>query len=101
MTEQNHNPDDLVVRCRRLGHEVTFKYCRTLEGQTVCRTIRDCWWERFDVDSWLSKNLSPDEFEKLAAGAPPPPKISTILDIIQRVKQKSDTSDQSDPANHA
>jgi endonuclease/exonuclease/phosphatase family metal-dependent hydrolase len=89
-TPDNHqNIDDLVIRCRRLGHEVPFKYCRTLEGQTVCPSIRDCWWERFDVDSWLKESLTPDEYEKLVAGAPPPPKVSRILDIIESVKKKT------------
>ena len=89
MAETNPQPDSLVIRCRRLGHEVPFKYCRTLEGQTVCPSIRDCWWERFDVDSWLKENLSPDEYEKLVAGAPPPPKMSRILDIVESVKKKT------------
>jgi hypothetical protein len=40
---------DVLPRCRRLGHEITFAYCRRENFGKPCRLILDCWWERFDV----------------------------------------------------
>ena len=79
--------DDKIIRCRRLGHDVPFKYCRTLEGRTVCRKIRDCWWERFDVDSYLRENLSAEEYERvLREEAVPPPKLYRIIQLAREAK---------------
>ena len=88
--------DHRKIRCRRLGHEVPFRYCRTLEGEAVCPSIRNCWWETFDVDTFLRENLSPEEYERLAAGAPPKPKLASILEIIEAAKRARPPDKQSD-----
>jgi len=33
----NEHDQDLLLRCRRLGHEVTFGYCRQETGGKPCR----------------------------------------------------------------
>ena len=45
----NEHGQDLLLRCPRLGHEVTVGYCRRETGAKPCRSIMDCWWERLDV----------------------------------------------------
>lgn len=57
--------DERRLRCRRLGQEVTFRYCRTQEGATVCRSILDCWWEVFGVEAFLARQLPETEFAEL------------------------------------
>ena len=80
--------DDHRIRCRRLGHEVTFGYCRTQEGSTVCPLILDCWWEVFDVAGFLREHLEPAEFEKLARRGFRP-KVTSLLDLIQQARQNA------------
>jgi hypothetical protein len=43
---------DVLPRCPRLGHELTFGYCRQESRGKPCRLILDCWWERFDAQQF-------------------------------------------------
>ncbi len=49
--------EDMLPRCRRLGHEITFAYCRRENFGQPCRLILDCWWEQFDVRGFLQAHL--------------------------------------------
>ena len=80
--------DSLERRCPRLGGPVPFKYCKTTgEGGMPCFKIMDCWWETFDVRTYLENNLSEAAFKSLTE-AKPPDKIASILDLIERAKQR-------------
>jgi len=80
--------DSLERRCPRLGGPVPFSYCRTTgEGGMPCFKIMDCWWETFDVRTYLENNLSEAAFKSLTE-AKPPDKIASILDLIERAKQR-------------
>ncbi len=61
----NEHDQDLLLRCRRLGHEVTFGYCRRETGGKPCRLILDCWWEQFDVRSFLQAHLSKEDMAQV------------------------------------
>jgi hypothetical protein len=75
--------DKRVTRCRRLGHEVTFHYCLTQEGHTVCPLILNCWWEVFDVVTFLREILTEEEFQALVQRrAAPPPRLQRIVEIL-------------------
>ena len=78
--------DERVLRCRRLGHSVTFHYCRTQEGDSVCPRILDCWWEVFEVHAFLEENLPAEKRRALAEHAPRP-KVLSILDIVEQVRK--------------
>ena len=86
--------DERVIRCRRLGHAVTFRYCRTQEGATICGAILDCWWETFDVRSFLEQNLPPEQAEELA-GRAAPNKVLTLLELIEKARQDAGGDDGS------
>jgi hypothetical protein len=81
---------DVLPRCRRLGHEVTFGYCRQETGGHPCRLILDCWWEQFDVRAFLQAHLSQEAMARVerAGACPPPPKVLTLLDLIQQAKER-------------
>jgi N utilization substance protein B len=79
--------DSLEQRCPRLGGPVPFKYCRTTgEGGMPCFKIMDCWWEIFDIRTYLENSLSEAELTALLE-AKPPDKIASILDLIERAKK--------------
>jgi len=88
--------DERTIRCRRLGHAVTFLYCRTQEGRSLCPRILDCWWEVFDVRAFLEDNLPPEEFQKLTA-PPPASKVASLLDLIEQAESRKRTAED-DPA---
>lgn len=79
--------DAKQCRCKRLGHTVTFHYCRTQEGNSVCPHILNCWWERFDVAAFLEEHLSPEDYAKVAAPPPPRRKLESIMDLIEAAKK--------------
>jgi len=88
MTEQD---DKREVRCRRLGHEVTFRYCRTLEGETVCPEILNCWWQQFDVERLLRQHLSAEQLARLATPERTP-KVVSILQIVAEARKQAQDS---------
>jgi N utilization substance protein B len=80
--------DVLEQRCPRLGGPVSFKYCRTTgEGGMPCFKVMDCWWETFDVRTYLENTLSEAAFKSILE-AKPPDKIASILDLIEQAKQR-------------
>lgn len=83
----------LERRCPRMGGSIQFSYCRSNGGddgetQKVCFKILDCWWEYFDVVSYLKSRLTPEEFRNLEM-IKPRPKISTIIDLIQKAQRNT------------
>ena len=72
----NEHDQDILPRCRRLGHEVIFGYCRQETGGKPCRLILDCWWEQFDVRSFLQAHLPEEDMAQVerAGASPLPPK---------------------------
>jgi hypothetical protein len=86
----SEHDQDVLPRCRRLGHEVTFGYCRQETGGKPCRLILDCWWERFDVRGFLQTHLPEEAMTQVerAASSPPPPKMLSLLDMVQQAKER-------------
>jgi len=86
--ENNEDKDVLERRCPRLGGPVPFKYCRTGGGDSApCFKILDCWWETFDIRSYLENTMSQDAFNDLLK-AKPPDKIASLVDLIRQAKQR-------------
>src|ERR1035437_4587837 len=97
----NDHHQDALPRCPRLGHELTFGYCRQESGRKPCRLILDCWWERFDVRSFLQAHLPEESMAQVerAGAAPPPSKVLSLVDLIQQAQdrialEKPDTGNQ-------
>jgi hypothetical protein len=86
----NEHDQDVLLRCRRLGHEVTFGYCRQETRGTPCRLILNCWWEQFDVRSFLQANLPAEDMAQVerAGDSPPPAKVLSLVDLIQQAKDR-------------
>ena len=80
--------DDISAYCRALGHYVPFRYCRTMNGRLPCGKIRDCWFERIDIGQFLKDNYSEAELESVFS--PPAQKITTIIDLISRAREKNE-----------
>ncbi|QTA79503.1 Uncharacterized protein dnl_17740 [Desulfonema limicola] len=81
--------DNFERRCPRLGNPVKFAYCRTCgDKNTFCQKTADCWWEYFDIISYLKNTLPEDEFKALAA-AKPKPKITSLMELIAQAKENN------------
>ncbi len=81
---------DVLPRCRRLGQEVTFGYCRQETSGQPCRLILDCWWERFDVRGFLQAHVSAEAMAQVerAGSSPPPAKVLSLLDLVQQARAR-------------
>ena len=86
----NEHDQDLLLRCRRLGHEVPFGYCRQETSGKPCCLILNCWWEQFDVRSFLQVNLPAEDMAQVerAGDSPPPAKVLSLVDLIQQAKDR-------------
>jgi hypothetical protein len=86
----SEHDQDVLPRCRRLGHEVPFGYCRQETTGKPCRLVLDCWWERFDVRSFLQAHLSAEAMAQVeqAGAAPPPSKVLSLVDMIQQARDR-------------
>jgi len=86
----NEHDQDVLPRCPRLGHELTFGYCRQEAGRKPCRLILDCWWEQFDVRAFLQANLPAETMTQVegASASPPPSKMLSLVEMIQQAKER-------------
>jgi hypothetical protein len=79
---------DYQIRCRKLGHEVPFSYCRSESRNLPCSKTLDCWWDHFLVEDHLREELKQEEWDA-AFAAPPRPKVLTLLDLIEQSKRSA------------
>jgi len=77
--------DEFVIRCPRLGHQISFSYCLHESGKLPCFKILDCWHNYFQVEKYLKETLTTEEWENTFF-APGQPKILTLIDLIQQAK---------------
>jgi hypothetical protein len=86
MTSKNP-PNDIVIRCPRLGHQISFSYCRTENRGLPCFKTLDCWHTHFPVEELLRKALTPEQW-KQAFESPPKTKVQSLLELIEQAKQR-------------
>ncbi len=79
--------DARTLYCRKLGHEIKFHYCRNENSGKLCTKIRDCWFEVFDIDEYLTENYATEDIAHLFK--PPTPKIVSIFELIQKAQNLS------------
>ncbi len=82
-TEHDHK----LTRCPKLGDEMTFAYCLQEAGDLPCARVVTCWQAAFDVVSVLKEQLSDKQWETFN-GAKPKDKVSSLLELIERVKRQ-------------
>jgi hypothetical protein len=66
--------------CRMLGHILSFRYCRVMNTGLPCHNILNCWFERFDVETFVAENYSEEELQNIFK--PPKMKIATMIEVV-------------------
>ncbi len=84
---KSKDPGELEIRCPRLGGTVPFRYCMAPAEPAPCFKILNCWWEVFDVTSYLQSHLSEQEFGRLCEHRNPPNRMNSILELVEKFKQ--------------
>jgi len=87
--------EDNERRCPRLGGSViSFSYCMISgnDGGVPCSKILDCWWETFDVETYLKGQMTEPFYQKFIQTAQTPQnKISSIVEIARKAgRRKTD-----------
>ncbi|MBU2498934.1 MAG: hypothetical protein KKE57_08545 [Proteobacteria bacterium] len=87
MKRENRPPgEDCMIRCPRLGHQITFSYCRSESMGLPCFKILDCWFDQFLVEEYLRKELKPEEWDKVFK-RPRKPKVLSLVELIEEAKR--------------
>jgi len=86
--------DQRETYCRMLGHSVPFRYCRRAADGLPCRKILDCWFRCFDVAAFVKEHYTAEQIERILA--PPKPKMTSLLELIERAKAARKPTDSSD-----
>ena len=81
--------DGETIYCRKLGHHLKFSYCRIESEMMPCSGIIKCWSDRLSILEFLDDHFSADELEKVFA--PPDPKITSLVNLIQKAKALKDS----------
>jgi len=86
--------DDRQRYCPQLGHAVPFSYCRKMADGIPCRRVLDCWQGYFDATSFIRDHYSSEQIRVILT--PPKPRITSILEMIERAKKVKDQANESD-----
>lgn len=79
--------DEYKIRCPRLGHPISFSYCRSENMGIPCFKTLDCWFEHFPVSDYLRETLTQEEWERAFQGARKT-KVMSLLELIEQAKKK-------------
>jgi hypothetical protein len=87
MKRQNIPPeDDYEIRCPRLGHQISFSYCRSENRGLPCFKTLDCWYDHFLVEEYFRKELTSEEWDK-AFKSSGTTKMLSLLELIEQAKK--------------
>lgn len=82
--------DEYSIRCPRLGHDITFSYCRSENNGLPCFKTLDCWFQYFPVEEYLRERLSLEEWEKVFEREGKS-KVQSLLELIEEAKKRAGT----------
>jgi hypothetical protein len=74
-----------MMRCPRLGQEITLSYCLQESIDLPCSRIVRCWSSAFDIETFLQKQLPPDLWHKFI-NSQPKDKVTSIIELIEAAK---------------
>jgi len=87
MNTEPERYDSLLIRCPRLGGEVTLGYCRIEGGDLPCLRIIPCWQSTLPIEEFLKNTLRQDQLDSFS-GTGPKEKITTLVELIEAVKKE-------------
>jgi hypothetical protein len=80
-------PDEgFKIRCPKLGHQITFSYCRSENRGLPCFKTLDCWFDHFLVEAYLRQEIGSEKFEEIF-NTPHKQKMASLLELIEQAKK--------------
>ena len=77
--------DNETIYCSKLGHNLSFKYCRLENTDLPCSKIVNCWFKKISIENFVENNYTDDE--KKIAFKPSTPKVTSIISLIEKAKK--------------
>ena len=88
MRREDKPPDEAYkIRCPRLGHQISFSYCRLENSGLPCFKILDCWYEHFLVEDYLRRELKPEDWDK-AFQKSKKTKLLSLVELIEQAREE-------------
>ena len=87
LPEMEKSINNRLIRCPKLGDEITFSYCLQESGRLPCVRIVRCWSPFFDVESFLKETVEPEKLD-IFISSKPPDKITSLIELIEATKAK-------------
>ena len=81
--------DGQEIYCRKLGHHLCFSYCRKESSPDPCKSIKNCWQHHMAIAKFIEGQYDEQDLARLRE--PAVPKMTTILNILQKVQQGQKT----------
>jgi len=75
--------DERTIRCPRLGHQISFSFCRHENRGLPCFKTLDCWHAHFPIEAHLRAELTPEDWDK-SFNRSLKPKMTSLLELIER-----------------
>jgi len=82
-----HEVNNKLIRCPRLGDEITFSYCLQESGDFPCSRIVNCWLSLFDVESFLKAKLAPEKLNNFI-NSQSKDKVVSLIELIETAKAR-------------
>jgi hypothetical protein len=79
--------DNKLIRCPKLGDEMTFAYCLRESVDLPCSRIERCWSSCFDISAFLKEILTPEQYNKFNNSLPND-KVTSLIELIEAAKAK-------------
>lgn len=79
---------ELLIRCPKLGGEVTFAYCEKEGGQLPCSRMLHCWsWRIPAVERYLRLKLTEEQWER-CFGQTPKEKVACLIELMDAARKR-------------
>jgi hypothetical protein len=78
--------DEKTIRCPRLGHQISFSFCRIENKGLPCFKALDCWYVHFPVEAYFRAELTQEQWDK-SFSSPSKPKMLSLLELIEQAKK--------------
>ncbi len=79
--------DKIEMRCPRLGHQISFSYCRREGGTLPCSRAIQCWGVHIPVEAFFRADIGEEAYTRCFE-LPQKPKMISLVELIEQAKRK-------------
>lgn len=84
--------DEKEIRCPKLGHQITFSYCRIAENNLPCSHAIQCWEVCLPAREYFRTFLSAEQWDQCFE-RPPKHKLVSLVELIEQAKRNKRKQD--------